>query len=482
MTLMTKARLLSTLLISTTLLFSHHSFASDTEDDTYQSYNLRFVADLTSETEDDSSDSSIKAITYIVGGDDIEREYPWMVALYKSGNFICGGVLISSHWIATAAHCVYEDDDADGNATSYDASNYSVVIGESTHYSTTTAAESAGATVYDISSVIINTSYDSNTYDYDIAVIELDTPYYQPGPAIATAVRFDSIEEGDLLTVIGYGIMSTDVNASAKETIPTTLQTAELPFIPTNQCYWENASDTDVTDNMFCAGYEDSETDIDSCSGDSGGPVFTTIDGELTLVGLVSWGSPTCSDSPGVYTNVSNLRSWILANIDGFQVVEEGTTGYDSDAETFTSGLISVYQYGSDIDSYLDIGSLSFDDADYNDTLSVSDNCSSTYLNAVANGEANCTIAFDLHNLIDEDLLFGATLQVKSNSSDNSSEDSSDDSSDDSSVDSSDDSSDDSSSSSGGSFGFISLFLLGLLSGSRMTLAYSGKSKFRPHV
>ena len=416
-------------------------------------------------------------ISYIIGGDDATvGDYPWMVALYKSDDFTCGGVLISSHWIATAAHCVYEDDDVDGNATAYEADDFSVIIGESAHYSTT--SDASDVTVRTIKSVIINPNYtgssDSDTssdadYDYDIALLELEDAYYEVGPAIATSARFDEIDDGDYLTVIGYGLMDADENAAPDDAIPTTLQEAELPFVPTSDCYWENQSSTDVTDNMFCAGYDSSDVDIDSCSGDSGGPVFTTLDGELTLVGLVSWGSSSCADHPGVYTNVSNLRSWILENIDGFQVVEQGTAIYDSDDETSTTGLLSVYQYGTDPDSYLDIDSLVFDDNDYTDTLTVSDNCSNSYLYETEDNDASCTIEFDLTGEIDDDSLFSATLRVNS---DNDSEviDSSDDS--DVSDDSSADSSDDSSSSSGGSFGFVFLLLVAVLGGVRLSFVH----------
>lgn len=396
--------------------------------------------------------ASTDAISYIVGGEDADREYPWVVALYASDDFTCGGVVISSHWIATAAHCVYQNDDREGNATAYDASYFNVVIGQSTHYSTTDIASAAGVTVYEINNVIINSDYDSSTVDSDIALLELSSSYYQPGPAIATADRFDSLDEGDLLTVIGYGVMSVDEDDSVDETIPDTLQEVELPFVPTNACYWGD----NVTDNMFCAGYEDSDTDADSCSGDSGGPIFTTIDGELTLLGLVSWGSSDCSDVPGVYTNVSNLRSWIMENIDGYQVVEEGTASYNSDTGSYSSGLISVYNYGSETDEDLTIGSLTIDD-DYSDVLSVSDNCSSSYLSS---SDGSCTIDFDLLGEIDDDDLFEATLSVTPTTG--ASEQTYDLRfvTDATTVDGDSSSS---SSSGGGSFSFISLFFLALL-------------------
>lgn len=42
----------------------------------------------------------------IVGGDDAKPlEYPFIVAIYKDGNFHCGGSIYNEHWIITAAHC-----------------------------------------------------------------------------------------------------------------------------------------------------------------------------------------------------------------------------------------------------------------------------------------------------------------------------------------------------------------------------------------
>lgn len=46
--------------------------------------------------------------------------------------------------------------------------------------------------------------------------------------------------------------------------------------------------------------------------GDSGGPLVCQKDGAWTLVGIVSWGSSSCSTSmPGVYARVTELRAWI---------------------------------------------------------------------------------------------------------------------------------------------------------------------------
>ena len=61
----------------------------------------------------------------------------------------------------------------------------------------------------------------------------------------------------------------------------------------------------------------------DSCNGDSGGPLMTSIDNEKILekqwiqVGIVSWGLDKCGMKgiPGVYTNVKDYLKWVLDNM-----------------------------------------------------------------------------------------------------------------------------------------------------------------------
>lgn len=45
----------------------------------------------------------------IVGGSTAdEDDYPWMVSLQQTWGHFCGGSLISSQWVLTAAHCVVD--------------------------------------------------------------------------------------------------------------------------------------------------------------------------------------------------------------------------------------------------------------------------------------------------------------------------------------------------------------------------------------
>ena len=65
-----------------------------------------------------------------------------------------------------------------------------------------------------------------------------------------------------------------------------------------------------IHESQICAGF--AQGGVDSCSGDSGGPLFVEQDGQRTLVGVVSFGDGCARpDAYGIYTNVSFFRSWI---------------------------------------------------------------------------------------------------------------------------------------------------------------------------
>lgn len=69
----------------------------------------RSHSDHTKEKERVRNDTLIGAQLRVVGGRASQpRAWPFLVAIYKDGNFHCGGVILDEIWILTAAHCMEE--------------------------------------------------------------------------------------------------------------------------------------------------------------------------------------------------------------------------------------------------------------------------------------------------------------------------------------------------------------------------------------
>ena len=64
-----------------------------------------------------------------------------------------------------------------------------------------------------------------------------------------------------------------------------------------------------ITNKMLCAG----NTEVDTCTGDSGGPLLYVDDKyRWTVGGVVSFGPSACGNGvPGVYTRVDRYLDWI---------------------------------------------------------------------------------------------------------------------------------------------------------------------------
>lgn len=87
-----------------------------------------------------------------------------------------------------------------------------------------------------------------------------------------------------------------------------TLRAAIVPIV--NQAYCNKQYDGAITPRMICAGIQ--EGGKDSCQGDSGGPLVDENNGNLRLVGVVSFGRGCAQPNyPGVYARVTSVRKWI---------------------------------------------------------------------------------------------------------------------------------------------------------------------------
>ncbi|XP_066994774.1 protein masquerade [Anabrus simplex] len=236
----------------------------------------------------------------VVGGEDGDPgEWCWQVALINSLNqYLCGGALIGTQWVLTAAHCV----------TNIVRSGDAIYVRVGDH-DLTRKYGSPGAQTLRVATTYIHHNHNSQTLDNDIALLKLHgQAELKDGVClVCLPARGVSQAAGKRCTVTGYGYMG------EAGPIPLRVREAEIPIVSDAECIRKINAVTEkifiLPASSFCAGGEEGN---DACQGDGGGPLVCQDDGFYELAGLVSWGFG-CGrvDVPGVYVKVSSFIGWI---------------------------------------------------------------------------------------------------------------------------------------------------------------------------
>jgi secreted trypsin-like serine protease len=228
--------------------------------------------------------------------------FPWQV-YYISGNFRCGGSIISPGWVVTAAHCTKNDN---GNTISVDS--MFIKAGSNNPRNFANLNNTVDGKLYAVSQVIVHERYNSQTLLNDIALLKIAGSIDFPNAAPIKRVSPFDVTEGAILPgvmswVTGWGKVSVTPSL-----LPEILQKVQLPIVSNiqAQAVWGPIPATDLMAG-FLTGNKD------ACSGDSGGPLVVPVLGEYKLAGIVSWGSDNCN-TYGAYTRVSDFDTWISTN------------------------------------------------------------------------------------------------------------------------------------------------------------------------
>ncbi|RHY26511.1 hypothetical protein DYB32_007543 [Aphanomyces invadans] len=226
--------------------------------------------------------ASINKPFEIVGGHEAKvGQHRYLAGLKPSDTSAswCGGSLIASNAILTAAHCT-------GKGLKF------AVVGTH-HLSGSSDGELAG-----IIEEIRHPQYSESLESYDMAVLILDRNITGIAPV---PVSFETVSANVETWVRGWG--STSDRGAQSQVLK------EVSVLTWDSAQASLALDSTLDDSMLAAGGEEGE---DACQGDSGGPLTIEQNGAARLVGVVSWGFGCGGHGmPGVYGRLSAARAFI---------------------------------------------------------------------------------------------------------------------------------------------------------------------------
>ncbi|XP_055324477.1 serine protease 7 [Sitodiplosis mosellana] len=253
----------------------------------------------------------------IYGGDDtLLDDYPWMALLeYRNRNrrerkLSCGGSLINSRYVLTAAHCLV------GEIEKRVGELVAVRLGE---YDLTKEIDCLGNTCADpvitvgVEQKIPHERYNEKNKNRanDIGLIRLDsevtfTDYVRP-ICLPSSVNSPRTLPNERLVAAGWGRSTTMRQSAIKQHV-------ELPVYDHEECTNKyRALGISVNKNQVCAG---GIFGFDTCDGDSGNPLMKVLASGWVVEALVSFGRGCgLEDFPAVYTKVSNYDNWIKKNL-----------------------------------------------------------------------------------------------------------------------------------------------------------------------
>lgn len=211
----------------------------------------------------------------IVGGTTATPgEFPYIVSLqWPSGTHYCGGSILNTNWVITAAHCEERPNNCRVVAGAHDVER-----------------PSGREQVRNVRAFYVHQKYGGGVGPNDIALVRVTKPFQFSNTVRAIGLPPRNTYPTGHGLASGWGDMSRDGSGQYARY----LQKVWLPIHSQEKCaqLWRGST---FDETNLCAAPLDGATD--TCNADSGGPLAQGN----TLVALVSWGPTPCArpNAPG---------------------------------------------------------------------------------------------------------------------------------------------------------------------------------------